>query len=71
MIYVVRSSTGQFYRRGKLVRSREAASFGHSPSGARGIVERARAAFPGLQWEAVPFREAAGAAPSEPSRKEP
>jgi hypothetical protein len=58
VIYVVRSNTGQFYRRGKLVRSREAASFGHSPSGAAGILERARAAFPSLQWEAVPFRDA-------------
>lgn len=61
MIYVVRSNTGQFYRRGRLVRSRQAASFGHSPSGAAGILERARKAFPSLEWKAVPFREAADA----------
>lgn len=61
MIYVVRSNTGQFYRRGKLVRQHTAASCGHSPSGAAGILSRARAAFPELQWEAVPFRDAAQA----------
>jgi hypothetical protein len=57
VIYVVRSNTGQFYRRGKLVRSHTAASFGHSPSGVAGILTRARTSFPELQWEAVPFRE--------------
>lgn len=58
MIYVVRCNTGQFYRRGKLVRSETAASFGHSPSGVAGIIQRAKKAFPDLQWEAVPFRMA-------------
>jgi hypothetical protein len=58
VIYVVRCNTGQFYRRGKLVRSDMAASFGHSPSGVAGILERARKAFPDLQWEAIPFRMA-------------
>jgi hypothetical protein len=59
VIYVVRSSTGQFYRRGKLVKSHAAASFGHCPSGVAGILKRAQATFPALQWEAVPFRDAA------------
>lgn len=58
MIYVVRCNTGQFYRRGKLVRSEMAASFGHSPSGVAGIIKRAQISFPELQWEAVPFRMA-------------
>lgn len=57
MMYVVQCDDGRFYRRGKLVRSREAASFGWSPSGAKGILERARKAFPDMVWEAVPFRE--------------
>jgi hypothetical protein len=58
VIYVVRASDGHYYRRGKLVRSEMAASFGHSPSGVAGIIKRASARFPDLQWEAVPFRMA-------------
>ena len=58
MIYVVRASDGHYYRRGKLVRQEMAASFGHSPSGVAGIIKRAQANFPDLQWEAVPFRMA-------------
>lgn len=60
MIYVVRSSDGRFWRRGKLVKTREAASFGHSPSGVAQVLRRARTARPDVQWEAVPFRDAAG-----------
>jgi hypothetical protein len=56
VIYVVRCNTGQFYRRGKLVRSHMAASFGHCPSGVAGILKRARAKFPDLEWEAAPLR---------------
>lgn len=58
MIYVVRSNTGHFYRRGKLVRNPLNASWGHSPSSMRGTLDRARAAMPGLTFEAVPLREA-------------
>lgn len=57
MMYIVQCGDGRFYRRGKLVASRMAASFRHSPSGAAGILIRAQRTFPDLQWEAVPFRE--------------
>lgn len=62
MIYVVRSSAGTYYRRGKQVRSVMAASYGYSPSGVKGILARARKTFPDLQWAAVSFREARDAA---------
>jgi hypothetical protein len=58
MIYVVKSNSGQFYRRGKLVSNPLNASFGYSPSGVRGVLERARAALPGHTFEAIPLRDA-------------
>lgn len=70
MMYIVQCGDGRFYRRGKLVQSRNAASFGHSPSGAAGILERARRTFPDLPWEAVPFRENAEMAMSSKEKQE-